>query len=117
EEAYWKFILEKQPGKGASIPRELDPEPCRQRHATFDWLSGATPGTSTPEDLIRDGVFDMLEARLGKLDSVVEHVHVQIAHAATEFSRTGRVMQRWNLDDARGVIKVLTQIAQAVGEW
>ncbi|WP_414491549.1 hypothetical protein [Stenotrophomonas maltophilia] len=117
EERYRRFLHAQTPGQAYWVPREYHYEPSVQRHALFDWLSGATPGTSTPDDLIREDVFDTLERRLARLDGVVEHVNVEIAHAATEFSRTGRALQQWNLDDAKGAIKELAQIAQLVGEW
>ncbi|PZQ33283.1 MAG: hypothetical protein DI562_02115 [Stenotrophomonas acidaminiphila] len=117
EDRYWQFVLAKPHNQGVWVPREIDPDPSKERHALFDWLSGSTPATSHPDDVIREEVFDVLDQRLARLDGVVEHVNVQIAHAATEFSRTGRVLQQWNLDDAKAAIKELTQIAQLVGEW
>ncbi|KLA94576.1 MULTISPECIES: hypothetical protein [Xanthomonas] len=117
EEQYRQFLRAQAPGQAHWVPRDYHYEPSAQRHAVFDWLSGTTPGTSTPDDLIREEVFDTLERRLARLDGVVEHVNVEIAHAATEFSRTGRALQQWNLDDAKGAIKELAQIAQLVGEW
>lgn len=117
EGRYWRFLRAQAPGQAHWVPREYHYEPSVQRHAVFDWLSGTTPATSTPDDLIREEVFDTLDRRLARLDGVVEHVNVEIAHAATEFSRTGRALQQWNLDDAKGSIKELAQIAQLVGEW
>ena len=117
EEQYWQFARAQPPVDAYLVPREYQYEPSAQRHAVFDWLSGTTSGTSAPDDLIREEVFDALERRLARLDGVVEHVNVEIAHAATEFSRTGRVLPRWNLDDAKDAIKELAQIAQLVGEW
>lgn len=111
-----QFLHAHGPG-GVFIPREIDPAPSEQRHAAFDWLSGTSPSTSHPEDLIRDSIFEGLEGRLARLDTVVDHVNVVIAHAGTEYSRTGRVLDRWNLSDAKDAIKELVQIAELVGEW
>ena len=99
------------------IPRECQPELSEQRHAEFDWLSGVTPGTSTPDDLIRDEVFDMLETRLERLSAVLEHVNVEVAHAATEASRAGRVLESWGLLDAKQAVREIAEVAQVVGNW
>ena len=117
EDQYWQFMRAQEPGQAYFVPRHLHYEPSAQRHATFDWLSGTTAGSSRPDDLIREEVFETLERRLSRLDGVLEHVNVEIAHAATEFSRTGRALQQWNLDDAKDAVKELAQIAQLVGEW
>lgn len=117
DERYWAHVLSQREAGYMNVARELDCEPSRQRHVTFDWLSGTSPEDANPEDVIRAEVFDALEARLSRLDAVVEHVNVQIAHAATEFSRTGRQLQEWNLADARAALKELAQISQVVGEW
>lgn len=118
EERYWAYVFAQPPGPGGFfVPRELDSDAPEQRHTVFNWLSGTTPETARPEDVIREEVFELLERRLARLDGVVQHVNVEIAHAATEFSRTGRVLQQWNLSDAKDAIKELAQIAQLVGEW
>lgn len=98
-------------------PHKLDEEYSRKRHAEFDWISGTTPGTSRPDDLIRSEVFDMLEGRLERLLSVVDHVNVEIAHAATEASRQGRLLERWRLSDAKQAIRDLAELANVVGNW
>jgi len=115
---YWEFALA-QPRDGGAfwVPREFHYEASEQRHAEFDWLSGTTPHTSNPDDLIREDVFDALERRLFQLEGVVEHVNVEIAHAATEASRQGRVLDRWGLNDAKAALKELAQIAQFAGNW
>ena len=99
------------------IPRDLHVEAVRQRHLAFDWLSGSAADTRTPDDLIREEVFASLENRLKRLDGLIEHVNVHVAHAATEFSRTGRVLEGWSLDDAKQAIKELAEVAQFAGEW
>jgi hypothetical protein len=114
---YWQYIFRQPTGVAHWIPKEYDYEPSEQRHALFDWLSGTSPGTSTPDDLIREEVFDALEQRLARLEGVVEHVNVEIAHAATEASRHGRVLDRWGLGDAKTALKELVQIAELIGNW
>lgn len=99
------------------VPRELNYDGAERRHAEFDWLSGTAPGTSRPSDLIRVDVFDALETRLAHLEAVAEHVNVQIAHAATEASRQGRVLERWGLHDAKSALMQLSQVAELVGRW
>lgn len=102
---------------GFCVPREYHYEPSMQRHAEFDWLSGTTSGTSRPDDTIRDEVFDLLEARLARLSGVMEHANVQIAHAATEASRKGRMLESWSLDDAKRTVREIAEIAHVVGNW
>ncbi len=99
------------------LPRELDETPSMQRHGEFDWLSGTTPGTSRPTDIIREEVFDLLDARLARLSGVIEHVNVHIAHAATEASRAGRVLERWGLAEAKQALRDIAEIAHVVGNW
>lgn len=117
---HWDFVWARHAAgeKGAPWdPRDLKHGPAQQRHAEFDWLSGTTPGNSRPDDLIRPEVFDALEQRLRTLESVAEHVTTQIAHAATEASRQGRVLDQWGLVDAKEAIKQLAQVAELVGNW
>lgn len=113
---FWAFVRTKPAGP-AWVPPELRYESSEQRHSAFDWLSGTTPSASTPDDLIRPEVFDSLEHLLARLGNVVEHVNVQIAHAATEASRAGRVLEHWGLSDAKAALKDLAQIAEITGEW
>lgn len=99
------------------IPHEYHYERSLQRHAEFDWLSGVTVGTSTPDDTIRVEVFDMLEARLDRLSGIIEHVNAVVAHAATEASRAGRVLEHWGLPDAKRAVRQIAEVAQVVGNW
>jgi hypothetical protein len=114
---YWDFMQANAGGGAVWVPREFHYEASEQRHTEFDWLSGTTPSTSNPDDLIREEVFDALERRLAQLEGVVEHVNVEIAHAATEASRQGRVLDRFGLDDAKAAMKELAQIAELAGHW
>lgn len=99
------------------MPLESDPSFAIKRHQEFDWLSGVSAAASTPGDVIRPEVFDMLESRLGRLSSVIEHVNVEIAHAATEASREGRVLERWGLADAKQAVREIAEVACVVGNW
>jgi len=117
EQRYWSYIRSQPAGEAILVPRELDSDPSRMRHELFDWLSGADAGMRSPTDVIREAVFDSLEARLAQLNGVVDHAHVEIAHAATEFSRNGRRLQKWDLSDAKEAIQNLAQVAQLAGEW
>lgn len=116
EEAYCNEQV-RQGNRSFWIPREYHYERSLQRHAEFDWLSGVTVGTSTPDDLIRVEVFDMLEARLGRQSAIIEHVNVQVAHAATEASRAARVLEYWGLPDAKQAVREIAEVAQVVGNW
>lgn len=114
---YWAYIRTQPAGEGILVPRELDSDPSRLRHELFDWLSGVDPALRSPNDVIRETVFDSLEAHLARLNGVVDHAHVEIAHAATEFSRNGRRLQKWDLTDAKDAMRTLAQVAQLAGEW
>lgn len=114
---HWDY-LERQSGGGVIwIPRDLDEAPSELRHVEFDRLSGTTPGTSSDVDLIRVEVFDRLDARLARLDGVVEHATLHFAHAASEASRAGRVLDGWGLEQARVSLQDVAQVAELVGRW
>ncbi|MEX5588034.1 hypothetical protein [Pseudomonas urmiensis] len=117
--AYNTFVNEQlQHGRRSYwVPIKYHYELSIKRHEEFDWLSGVSAGASTPDDLIRIEIFDMLEARLDRLSSVIEHVNVDIAHAATEASRQGRILERWGLADAKQTLREIAEIAQLVGSW
>ncbi|MGG6462613.1 hypothetical protein [Solilutibacter silvestris] len=114
---YWDFVGTQQPGTAFWVPSDLRYHISEQRHIEFDWLSGTSPGNSSPDDIIRVEVFDALTERLARLNDIVEHVNVEIAHAATEASRQGRVLDQWGLDDAKAAIKELAQVAELTGRW
>lgn len=99
------------------VPMKFHHELAKKRHEEFDWLSGVTESVSRPDDLIRVEIFDMLESRLERLSSVINHVNVDIAHAATEASRQGRVLELWGLTDAKQALREIAEVAQVVGNW
>lgn len=99
------------------VPIQLHHELALKRHEEFDWLSGVTANVSRPDDLIREEIFDMLESRLKRLSSVIDHVNVEIAHAATEASRQGRILERWGLTDAKQAMREIAEVAHVVGSW
>lgn len=113
---YWEHMRSIGPGMHA-IPNDLDSDLSKHRHTTFDWLSGKKPDERTPDDLIRDEVFAQLRERLARMKDIVEHVHVVHAHAATEFSSKGRVLDSWSLSDARETLRNLVELAELTGNW
>ena len=100
-----------------AMPRELNSRLSHVRHEDFDWLSGTAPEDRSPDDLIRPEVFEKLGERLGRMKGIVEHVHVAHAHAATEFSRNGRVLDRWSLVDAKETLRNLVELSELLGNW
>lgn len=116
EEGYWRHVHSHPPGP-QYIPRELSYEPSQARHAQFDWLSGVAPDNRSSDDLIREEVFDRLEARLAILDDVTAHATAHYAHAATEASRNGRVLTQWGQAEAKDALKTLAETAELVGRW
>ena len=117
EERFWEYALAQGAEQAYYVPQDLHYELSKSRHQEFNWLSGTTDATATPDDLIRPEVFDRLLARLSQLDDIVNHAHVSIAHAATEASREGRMLASWKLDEAKAAAKELTQIAALAGRW
>lgn len=115
-EKYWEFIMA-QPAGGVHVPQEFWYEPSEQRHEEFDWLSGVAPEDRAPTDLVREDVFTRLEARLGPLDEVADHATIFFAHAATEASRQGRVLDRWGLNEAKQSLQQVAEVAEFVGRW
>lgn len=115
-EAYWNEQL-RAGNHSFWVPRDLHYEPSMQRHQEFDWLSGSPADQASRGDIIRVEVFNMLDTRLGRLSGVIDHVNVQIAHAATEASRAGRVLQRWGLSEAKQAVREIAEIAHVVGNW
>lgn len=112
----YEFVAAHAP-EAVWVPREYDNDFSERRHLLFDHLSGTTPGASTPHDLIREEVFENLSSRLRTVDHVIDHVNTQIAHAATEASRSGRVLEHWDLLAAKQSIKELAQLAELAGDW
>lgn len=117
EGRYLRYLSSQPPGQPTWVPQEYDHDLSRHRHELFDWLSGTSREEAAADDVIREEVFETLERRLARLDSVMDHVNVQIAHAATDVSRQGRTLDRWGLEDAKAAIKELAVIAQVAGEW
>lgn len=115
---YWEYAFAQQPEGGAFfVPQELQYERSEARHEVFDWLAGVSPASRKPDDLIRDDVFDRLLARIAAVDDVVDHVNVVVAHAATQASREGRVLTRWQLDDAKRAVRALAEVTSLAGSW
>lgn len=113
---HWDYIFAQNAGL-VSVPRDLDFDTSRNRHIEFDWLSGIHEADRSPEDLIRQDVFDRLDARLSRLDTIAEHGTIYFAHAATRESREGRGLQNFNLQEAQDALRELAHVAEFVGRW
>lgn len=113
----WEYLLANGQNGAIWIPRDLQPEPSRQRHIEFDFLCHVTPGDSSPDDLISWDIFDRLEARLAEVDRIAEHATVYFAHASTAESRRGRHLDTFGPTDARAALKLLTETAELIGRW
>lgn len=114
ERRYWDYIITQGHGH---VPKELDFDTSRDRHIEFDWLSGIHEADRSPEDLIRQEVFDRLEDRLARLDTIADHGTIYFAHASTPESRAGRGLQNWNLQEAKEALRDLAHVAEFVGRW
>lgn len=116
ERRYWAYILAQPPGP-VSVPRALDFDSSKSMHAEFDWLSGVDDADRSQDDLIRVEVFDRLNARLTRLDTIADHGTIYFAHAATRESREGRGLQNLNLNEAQDALRELAHVAEFVGRW
>lgn len=117
ERLAWEHLLANGQNGAIWMPRDLQPEPSRQRHIEFDFLCGVTSSASTPDDLISWDIFDRLEARLAEVDRIAEHATVYFAHASTAESRRGRHLDTFGPTDARAALKLLTETAELIGRW
>ena len=117
EERYWAYARERINKGPFNVPRELQFQNSRDRHEQFDFLSGVAADQRSEHDIIRPEIFDALEARLDRLAAVTDHADTHFAHAATEFSRQGRVLTNWGVTEARDALQLLTQTAELVGRW
>ncbi|MBH1550209.1 hypothetical protein I5U02_09580 [Stenotrophomonas maltophilia] len=95
--------------------RRFNEELSIRRHLEFDTLSGTTEQNRTADDVIREDFFVALEQRMARLEGVVTHTHIDVAHAATEASRAGRQLESWQLTDAKNAFRDLAQTAEILG--
>ena len=116
ERRYWDYIYAQPPGV-VNVPRELNFTSSRIMHVEFDWLSGVDETDRSENDVIRSEVFEILDARLSRLDTIADHGTIYFAHAATRESREGRGLQNWNLQEAQEALRELAKVAQLVGHW
>lgn len=86
-------------------------------HSDFDKLSGVDPERRSADDLIRDDIFEKLEARLSRLDVIGDHVSSHVAHAGNAESREGKSLDLFDLRDAREALKELKALSDAIGLW
>lgn len=115
ERQYWEFVR-MQVGP-TFIPKGLQYDLSQNRHAQFDFLSGVPHDQRSEDDLVRAEIFDAFDARLAKLNRVADHATVNFAHAATEVSRQGRIINRWGTKEAREALQLLTETAELLGRW
>ncbi|MDI4665038.1 hypothetical protein K9U40_11955 [Xanthobacter autotrophicus] len=117
DQRHWEHVSSEPPDKALWVPADLNPEPSRNRHREFDFLSGVAADSRSPADLIQLWVFDRLDARLARLESVADHATIHFAHPATAESQTGRGLETWGLNDANDAMKLLAETAELVGRW
>lgn len=118
EQLWWaRHFGEAEPAPDYATQRAQDPDPSRQRHEEFDFLSGVAPANRTPNDLINPTIFDRLEARLARLDHIANHATIHFAHAGTELSRQGRDMGPWGPAEAVNALRELVEAAELIGRW
>lgn len=116
-ERYWHFVQSQPPGQATWIPKELQYELSENLHTEFDFLSGVAARNRTPEDIVQEGIFDKLDARLSSLDAIADHATIHFAHSATKESREGRVLSNWGPNEAKESLQLLAQTAEFIGRW
>lgn len=114
---HWRLRRPIAPDAADWVPVLVTRDESEDRHRLFDWLSGTTPGTSRPDDVIREEIFERLRQRLAKLDQIAEHASVNHAHAANQFSRAERGLSHFRLDDAKQALKHLVELSELIGRW
>jgi hypothetical protein len=97
-----EFILNQPPGKAVSIPSELDWEPIRSAHETFDRLCKTNTEERHPNDLIDKSIFDRLQEKFEHCKKINEYVNKFVAHSATPESR-----QEFNVNEFDVTLKNL----------
>lgn len=112
-----EYLYNHAVGKAVWIPRHLHPDPIRQRHNQFDFLSGVAAEQRSPDDTIQNWVFDRLEARLGRVQQISDHANIYFAHAATAESREGRGLTKWGPEESTTALELLVQTAELMGRW
>lgn len=86
-------------------------------HRCFDDLSGVTPPDRCAGDLIDPTIFAKINARLTRLESIVDHVNTHVAHAGNKESRQSKTLEKFNIRDARTTLKQLKEVSTLIGVW
>ncbi|GLS35035.1 hypothetical protein GCM10010869_06230 [Mesorhizobium tianshanense] len=96
-----------------------DPELMKSEaaHRHFDTLSGVSHLERSPDDLIDPAIFTRIEARLAALDGIAVHVSTHVAHAGNKESRLNKLLDDFDIRDARKTLKQLKEVADLTGVW
>ena len=92
-------------------PPELDWEIIEDAHRQFDRMSGVSQEKRSPDDRIKQSVFDGLRAQLSKCDPIVKHVDKFIAHSSTPESRSKIPDSRITFSQVWEAQRILYEIA------
>jgi tetrahydromethanopterin S-methyltransferase subunit G len=84
-------------------------------HRCFDELSGVTPPNRCADDLIDPSIFAKINARLKRLESIVDHVNTHVAHAGNKESRQGKALEKFDTQDAQKTLKQLKEVSSLIG--
>lgn len=121
ERKHDEFLIENaRNGEAIWTPPQFHSRPIRLRHEEFDFLSGTDPSNRNSNDLIKLEIIDRLEARLSRLDIIVNHANKYIAHAATKTSRRNEntaEIYEWGSEEIKEAIRILAETAALVGKW
>jgi hypothetical protein len=108
----WEFIFARFfDENGTIIPRDLDWQRIEDAHVQFDRMSGVSQEKRSPDDRIKQSVFDGLRAQLSKCDPVVKHVDKFIAHSSTPESRSKILDSRITFSQVWEAQRILYEIA------
>ncbi len=96
-----------------------DPELLRSRmaHDHFDFLSGTTAATRSSDDVLDVAIIEVIQGRLEKFRDITKHVDSHLAHAGNLQSRSGKLLEAFEIRDARACLKELKELSDLVGMW
>ena len=81
-------------------------EKSRAAHLAFDEISGVSRQSRSFDDKIDPALFDKVDARLGRLSNIVDHVDSHLAHAGNTESRQIKPhLDNFDIGNARDALK------------
>jgi hypothetical protein len=86
-------------------------------HDHFEFLSGTTAENRSDDDVLDVAIIEWLQVRLEKFRDIIEHVNSHLAHAGNFQSRSGKLLEEFDIWKARECLKELKELSDLVGMW